>query len=48
MRANLDPSISEEALMARQVERRSCGAKVIVGRDELGEDAVQPGTMKVI
>jgi hypothetical protein len=44
MRANLDPSISEEAFMARQVGRRSCGAKAVVGRDELGGDAVQPGT----
>jgi hypothetical protein len=29
--------------MARQVGRRSCGAKAAVQRDELGGDAVQPG-----
>jgi hypothetical protein len=30
--------------MARQVGRRSCGAKAAVGFDELGRDVVQPGT----
>jgi hypothetical protein len=29
--------------MARQVGRRSCEAKTVVGRDELGGDAVQSG-----
>jgi hypothetical protein len=31
--------------MVRQVRRRSYEAKATVGRDELGGDAVQPGTM---
>jgi hypothetical protein len=44
MRANLDPSISGEAFMARRVERRGYGARAVVGRDELGGDVVQPGT----
>jgi hypothetical protein len=40
----LEPRGSGEAFMARRVERRSYGAKIVVGRDELGRDAVQPGT----
>jgi hypothetical protein len=44
VRADLDPRGGGGALMARQVGRRSCGAKAAVGRDELGGDAVQPGT----
>jgi hypothetical protein len=36
MQAGLDPRGGGEALMARQVGRRSCGAKAAVGRDELG------------
>jgi hypothetical protein len=34
--SSLDPRGSGEALMARQVGRRSCGAKAAVRRDELG------------
>jgi hypothetical protein len=44
VRANLDPSGGGEALMARQVGRRSCGAKAAVGRDELGGALMQPST----
>jgi hypothetical protein len=42
--ANLDHSGGGEALMARQVGRRSCGAKAAVGRDELGGALMQPST----
>jgi hypothetical protein len=34
--------------MARQVRRRSCGAKATVGRDELGRDVVQPSTTSTL
>jgi hypothetical protein len=44
VRADLDLSGGGEALMARQVRRRSCGAKVAVGRDELRGVSVQPST----
>jgi hypothetical protein len=40
----LDPRRSGEALMARQVGRRSCGAKAAVRRDELGGASMQPST----
>jgi hypothetical protein len=42
--SSLEPRRSGEAFMARRVERRSYGAKAVVGRDELGGDVVQPGT----
>jgi hypothetical protein len=44
VRADLDPSGGGEALMAREVGRRSCGAKAAVGRDELRGVSVQPST----
>jgi hypothetical protein len=44
VRANLDPRRGGEALMARQVGRRSCGAKAAVRRDELGGTSMQPST----
>jgi hypothetical protein len=40
---SLKPHGSGEAFMARRVERRGYGARAVVGRDELGGDAVQPG-----
>jgi hypothetical protein len=43
-RADLDPSGGGETLMARQVGRRSCGARAAVGRDELGGTSMQPST----
>jgi hypothetical protein len=44
VRANLDPRGGGEALMARQVGRRSCVAKAAVRRDELGGTSMQPST----
>jgi hypothetical protein len=44
LRVGLGPRGGRGAVMARQVRRRSCEAKAAVGRDELGGDAVQPGT----
>jgi hypothetical protein len=44
VRANLDPSGGGEAPMARQVGRRSCGAKAVVGRDEFRGASMQPST----
>jgi hypothetical protein len=44
VRADLDPRGGGEALLARRVGRRSCGAKAAVTRDELGGASVQPGT----
>jgi hypothetical protein len=40
----LDPRGGGEALMARRVGRRSCGAKEAVRRDELGGTLMQPST----
>jgi hypothetical protein len=42
--SSLDPRGGGEALMARQVGRRSCGAKAVVRRDELGGALMQPNT----
>jgi hypothetical protein len=42
--SSLDPRGSGEALMARQVRRRSCGAKTAVRSDELGGTSMQPNT----
>jgi hypothetical protein len=42
--SSLDPSGSGEALMARQVGRRNCGAKAAVRRDELEGASMQPNT----
>jgi hypothetical protein len=44
MQAGLDPRGSGEALMARQVGRRSYGAKAAVRCDELGGASMQPST----
>jgi hypothetical protein len=38
---SLDPRGGREALIARQVRKRSRKAKIVVGCDELGGDAVQ-------
>jgi hypothetical protein len=42
VRVDLNPRESGEALMARQVGRRSYGAKAAVRRDELGGASMQP------
>jgi hypothetical protein len=42
--SSLDPRGGGEAFMARQVGRRSCGAKAAVRRDELGGASMQPNT----
>jgi hypothetical protein len=42
VRADLGPRGGGEALMARQVERRSCRTKAAVGRDELRRASMQP------
>jgi hypothetical protein len=44
MQAGLGPRGGGEALIARQVGRRSCGAKAAVRRDELGGASMQPNT----
>jgi hypothetical protein len=44
VRVDLDPSGGGEALMARQVGRRSCGAMTAIRRDELGGTSMQPNT----
>jgi hypothetical protein len=44
MVSSLDPRGSGEALMARQVGRRSYGAKAAVRRDELGGASMQSST----
>jgi hypothetical protein len=43
--SSLNPSGGGEALMARPVRRRSCGAKVAVGHDEVRGVLVQPSTV---
>jgi pentatricopeptide repeat protein len=42
--ANHGPREGEGVSMAWRIGKRSRGAKAVVGRDELGGDAVQPGT----
>jgi hypothetical protein len=44
VRVDLDPSGGGEAVMARQVGRRNCGAKAAVGRDKLRGISKQPST----
>jgi hypothetical protein len=44
VRADLGPCGGGEALMARQVRKRNCGAKAAVRRDELGGASMQPNT----
>jgi hypothetical protein len=44
VQADLGPRGSGEALMARQVGKRGCGAKAAVERDELGGASMQPST----
>jgi hypothetical protein len=44
IQADHGPRESGDVSVAWRIGRRSCGAKATAGRDELGGDAVQPGT----